>query len=121
MPWNVGSKISWRRGEWCHGDGKRRGRDAVGALSASNTRDRIRTCDLRFRKPALYPTELRGRQVKGIVSAASGVRDPAWRRRRGFDSCGAFAEQADRRPRRYTETGGALDRSDNEVDEKRIC
>ena len=26
-----------------------------------STRDRIRTCDLRFRKPALYPTELRGR------------------------------------------------------------
>lgn len=25
-----------------------------------STRDRIRTCDLRFRKPALYPTELRG-------------------------------------------------------------
>src|SRR4051794_19131461 len=25
------------------------------------TRDRTRTCDLRFRKPALYPTELRGR------------------------------------------------------------
>ena len=24
------------------------------------TRDRIRTCDLRFRKPTLYPTELRG-------------------------------------------------------------
>ena len=25
-----------------------------------STRDRIRTCDLRFRKPPLYPTELRG-------------------------------------------------------------
>jgi hypothetical protein len=27
------------------------------------TRDRIRTCDLRFRKPALYPTELRGQAI----------------------------------------------------------
>ena len=27
---------------------------------SQSTRDRIRTCDLRFRKPALYPTELRG-------------------------------------------------------------
>ena len=27
--------------------------------SKSNTPDRIRTCDLRFRKPMLYPTELR--------------------------------------------------------------
>ena len=27
----------------------------------SCTRNRTRTCDLRFRKPALYPTELRGR------------------------------------------------------------
>lgn len=26
----------------------------------ASTRDRIRTCDLRFRKPPLYPTELRG-------------------------------------------------------------
>ena len=31
--------------------------------SAINTRDRIRTCDLRFRKPTLYPTELRGRDT----------------------------------------------------------
>jgi hypothetical protein len=29
------------------------------ALGVLNTPGRIRTCDLRFRKPALYPTELR--------------------------------------------------------------
>ena len=28
----------------------------------TNTPDRIRTCDLRFRKPMLYPTELRAQQ-----------------------------------------------------------
>ena len=36
----------------------RGGEELVGL---GTTRDRIRTCDLRFRKPALYPTELRGR------------------------------------------------------------
>ena len=30
-----------------------------------NIPDRIRTCDLRFRKPSLYPTELRGRRLRG--------------------------------------------------------
>jgi hypothetical protein len=32
-----------------------------------NTPDRIRTCDLSFRKAALYPTELLGRLAKGRV------------------------------------------------------
>lgn len=31
------------------------------ALMAGSTPDRTRTCDLRFRKPTLYPPELRGR------------------------------------------------------------
>src|SRR5882762_3648718 len=30
----------------------------------ANTRGRDRTCDLEFRKPTLYPTELRGRAVQ---------------------------------------------------------
>jgi hypothetical protein len=44
-----------------------RANNRIGVLAADHlrwkkeyTRDRIRTCDLRFRKPALYPTELRG-------------------------------------------------------------
>ena len=32
---------------------------------APNTLDRIRTCDLSFRKAALYPTELLGRLARG--------------------------------------------------------
>ena len=36
-----------------------------------STRDRIRTCDLRFRKPTLYPTELRGRD--GHILAPGGA------------------------------------------------
>ena len=31
------------------------------ALMEGSTPDRTRTCDLRFRKPTLYPPELRGR------------------------------------------------------------
>ena len=31
------------------------------ALIEGSTPDRTRTCDLRFRKPTLYPPELRGR------------------------------------------------------------
>ncbi len=31
--------------------------------SKSNTPDRTRTCDLRFRKPTLYPAELRALQL----------------------------------------------------------
>ena len=31
----------------------------LGTASYKTTPDRIRTCDLRFRKPPLYPTELR--------------------------------------------------------------
>ena len=33
---------------------------AIPRDSEASTPDRIRTCDLRFRKPSLYPTELRG-------------------------------------------------------------
>jgi hypothetical protein len=35
----------------------------IGIRGGGNTRDRSRTCDLRFRKPALYPTELRGLDI----------------------------------------------------------
>ena len=34
------------------------------------TPDRIRTCDLRFRKPMLYPTELRGRKKRAGLPAS---------------------------------------------------
>ena len=50
-------------------------------LFTDNTRDRDRTCDLEFRKPTLYPTELRGRDHNTISGGrASGkefVRDAA--------------------------------------------
>ena len=38
-------------------------RDHETSKKASNTPDRIRTCDLWFRKPMLYPTELRAQVV----------------------------------------------------------
>src|SRR6185295_7504994 len=41
--------------------------DVTGSMLAKlNAPDRIRTCDLRFRRPTLYPTELRARA--GVVS-----------------------------------------------------
>jgi hypothetical protein len=38
--------------------------------------DRIRTCDLRFRRPTLYPAELRAQSVESTVevSRSTGVR-----------------------------------------------
>src|SRR5438270_12988473 len=39
------------------------------AATEESTRDRIRTCDLRFRKPTLYPTELRGQTMCTTLSA----------------------------------------------------
>ncbi len=42
-------------------------RDSIAPDQKSSTPDRIRTCDLRFRKPPLYPTELRepGARIAG--------------------------------------------------------
>src|SRR4051812_39025665 len=69
-------------------------RDAGGPLgsptdsgSAASARDRIRTCDLRLRRPTLYPAELRARGTAvGKLSVAQvGVNEtpgpPAWRSR----------------------------------------
>src|SRR5689334_19376340 len=52
-------------------------------LRGGNTRDRIRTCDLRFRKPALYPTELRGRRPSNMGDCISPGRGDQTRLRRG--------------------------------------
>src|SRR5438270_10035180 len=37
----------------------------LGTVGRGSARDRIRTCDLRLRRPTLYPAELRARVISG--------------------------------------------------------
>jgi hypothetical protein len=50
--------------------------------------DRIRTCDLRLRRPTLYPAELRAHAQKRLISAREDYRaangDTSWRRIYGW-------------------------------------
>ena len=59
-------------------------------LCTGSAPDRIRTCDLRFRRPTLYPTELRARADVAVDPKASGSETPPSRgchgERRGWDS-----------------------------------
>jgi hypothetical protein len=45
----------------CHRDGFAKGSDPPSRAKSESAPDRIRTCDLRFRRPTLYPAELRAR------------------------------------------------------------
>src|SRR4051794_13645005 len=44
--------------------------EAAGSCKPLSAPDRIRTCDLRFRRPTLYPTELRARAATSVATAA---------------------------------------------------
>jgi hypothetical protein len=46
-------------------------------LAAVSAPGRIRTCDIRLRRPALCPTELRGRGRRSVAPAAAANYDPA--------------------------------------------
>jgi hypothetical protein len=52
-----------------HGSGTKEGQEPASFLAFAVDPDRIRTCDLRFRKPPLYPTELRDRVEGGSIPA----------------------------------------------------
>jgi hypothetical protein len=58
--------------------------DLVRDLLKVSTPGRTRTCDRRFRKPLLYPPELRGQSIDNIRLMTLFL-DPSFSHRHGFD------------------------------------
>lgn len=77
----------------------REGAAAAVAVRFVDAPDRIRTCDLRFRKPLLYPPELRARRcrTRAIVRAGRRGRQPERLRRGGSRGRSGSRRGVDRR------------------------
>ncbi len=68
----LGPSWSYPCGKCTHAWAARAGQRSA---QKSNAPDRIRTCDLRFRRPTLYPTELRALGLRGWASGGAEAQD----------------------------------------------